>query len=161
MSKSWINASSTHSTWVPVFCLWAPQSRWEPCNKRITNSRNKEKQVIWAEKQPNKLLRVPIFFTLDICAFIPLLLLPGLLLQLFYSSWEKQFVSCISYIFTPYSFLTHLLGPPSRFCGKWKSQGRELKPNCALNGASAQPAVGQRGLFVAALGASANSTLAN
>ena len=92
ISKNWLSASSTHSTWVPVFFLWAPQSRRDPCNKRITNSRNKKKQqVIWAKNQPNnRLLWVPSSFMFHICAFIFLLLLFGLLLQLFYSNWEKQ-----------------------------------------------------------------------
>lgn len=111
ISKNWLNASSTHRTWVPVFFLWAPQSRRDPCNKRITNSRNKKKQVvIWAKTQPNRLLWVPSCFMFYICAFIFLLLLLVLLLQLFYLNWEKQVYCIISYILTPYSFPTHLLG---------------------------------------------------
>lgn len=82
ISKNWFNASSTQGTWVPVFFLWVPQSRRDPCSKR--------KQVIWAKNQPNRSFRVPSSFMLYVCAFTFLLLLLGLLLQLFYSNWEKQ-----------------------------------------------------------------------
>lgn len=90
VSKNWRSASSTRTTWVPVFFLWAPQSRRDPRTKSITNCRNKKEQVIWAKNQPNRLLRVPSSFMLYIFAFIFLLLLLGLLLQLFYWNWEKQ-----------------------------------------------------------------------
>lgn len=63
ISRSWLKPSRPRSTRVPLFFLWAPPSRRDPHNKRITGSRNTKRQwVIWAKPQPNRLLRVPSSF---------------------------------------------------------------------------------------------------
>lgn len=73
ISKNWLNASSTRTTWVPLLFLWAPQSRRDLCNKRITNRRDKKKQqVIWAKNQPKRLLlSSKLLRALHLCFYFP------------------------------------------------------------------------------------------
>lgn len=148
ISKSWLKPSSPRSTWVPVFFSWAPPSRRDPCNKRITGSRKtKEQRVIWAKPQPNRLLWITSSFhsmfvlLFSCCCFLVTSLSLSTQIEVYFMYFLHIHPLFISYTSFRYIQSSMNILRKDKVPRKW------IKAKiCAMKGVGTQVAGGLRGL---------------